>query len=85
MQVYEQMTPREQELEKEQEALEERAAAQDHGYRLTLAQAVVCALLLLATLLLRAFIPALYGEARSWYDQEMSRSIVITADDVSNS
>ena len=80
MQVYEQITPKEQEREKEQAP--PRAAPINRGYRLTLLQAAVCALVLLAALLLRALLPALYTEARAWYDSEMSRSIVITADDV---
>lgn len=82
MQVYEQITPKEQEREKEQAQAPPRAAPINRGYRLTLLQAAVCALVLLAALLLRALLPALYTEARAWYDGEMSRSIVITADDV---
>ena len=29
-------------------------------------------------------LPAAYAQARAWYDAEMQRSIVITADDVSD-
>ena len=50
----------------------------------TLLQAAVCLLILLAALLLRTLLPAAYAQARAWYDAEMQRSIVITADDVSD-
>ena len=85
MQVYEQITPAEQEREKEKEEQAMPRAAPSGGSRLTLLQAAVCALILFAALALRTFLPSLYSEVRAWYDGEMSRSIVITADDVPHS
>ena len=59
MQVYEQITPAEQEREKEKEEQAMPRAAPSGGSRLTLLQAAVCALILLAALALRTFLPSL--------------------------
>ena len=75
MQVYEQVTPEEQAAEQQAEI---KVRPRSRAVSWTLLQAAVCLLILLATLL-----PAAYAQARAWYDAEMQRSIVITADDVS--
>ncbi|MGN0477852.1 MAG: hypothetical protein ACI4GO_00310 [Hominenteromicrobium sp.] len=85
MQVYEQITPAEQELEQEKEVQRAPRAAPSGGLCLTLLQAAVCALILIAALLLRTLLPPLYDELRAWYDGEMNQSIILTADDVSYS
>lgn len=82
LQVYEQITPKEHE-EEQQAAAAPKPVRRGGGW--TLFQAAVCLLLLLAALVLRTVAPALYAEARGWYDREMDRSILITDDDVSNS
>ena len=81
MQVYEQVTPEEREAQAQAAEI-----VRPHGRAVswTLLQAVICLLVLLAALLLRSLLPAVYGEARAWYDAEVQRSIVITADDVSD-
>ena len=55
MQVYEQITPAEQEREKEKEEQAMPRAAPSGGSRLTLLQAAVCALILLAALALAIY------------------------------
>lgn len=67
--------------------LNDKAAAEETasgGFRLTVLQTVVCALILLAALFLRSFLPELYGELRAKYDAELNKSILITQDDVSS-
>lgn len=80
MEIYEQVTPKELEQEQRTEIEPQTPAA--GGYKLTLFQAAVCVLVLLAALLLRVFFPALFGQVQAQYDREMSRSLVITEDDV---
>ena len=80
MQVYEQVTPEEQAAEQQAE-IKVRPRSRAVGWALL--QAGLCLLILLAALLLRTLLPAAYAQARAWYDAEMQRSIVITADDVS--
>lgn len=81
MQVYEQVTPEERDA---QAQAAEIIRPHSCAVSWTLLQAVICLLVLLAALLLRSLLPAVYGEARAWYDAEVQRSIVITADDVSD-
>ena len=69
MQVYEQVTPEEQAAEQQAEI---KVRPRSRAVSWTLLQAAVCLLILLAALLLRTLLP------------EMQRSIVITADDVSD-
>lgn len=80
MQVYEQVTPEEQAAEQQAEI---KVRPRSRVVSWTLLQAAVCLLILLAALLLRTLLPTAYAQARAWYDAEMRRSIVITADDVS--
>lgn len=80
MQVYEQVTPEEQAAEQQAEI---KVRPRSRAVSWTLLQAAVCLLILLAALLLQTLLPAAYAQARAWYDTEMQRSIVITADDVS--
>lgn len=80
MQVYEQVTPEERAAEQRAEI---KVRPRSRALSWTLLQAAVCLLILLTALLLRTLLPAAYVQARAWYDAEMQRSIVITADDVS--
>ncbi len=79
MEVYEQITPAEHEAEQQ-------AASKPHGraVSLTLFQAVLCLIVLLAALLLKSCLPTVYETARSWYDDQMQRSILITDNDLSD-
>ena len=81
MQVYEQVTPEEQVAAQQAEI---KVRLRGRAVSWTLLQAGVCLLILLTALLLRTLLPAAYVQARAWYDAEMQRSIVITADDVSD-
>ena len=80
MQVYEQITPQEHVAEQQAVVMEPHSRA----ISLTLFQAVLCLLILLAALVLRTLVPPVYDTARSWYDAQMQRSILITDDDLSN-
>lgn len=82
MQVYEQVTPQEHEAQVQQA---EKKPERRRGYPLILLQSVLCLILLLAALLIQFLLPELYADLRAQYDDAMERSILITADDVSNS
>lgn len=82
MQVYEQVTPQEHEAQAQQV---EKKPERRREYPLILLQSVLCLILLLAALLIQFLLPELYADLRAQYDDAMERSILITADDVSNS
>lgn len=82
MQVYEQVTPQEHEAQAQQV---EKKPERRREYPLILLQSVLCLILLLAALLIQLLLPELYADLRAQYDDAMERSILITADDVSNS
>lgn len=82
MQVYEQITPQEHEAQAQQV---EKKPERRREYPLILLQSVLCLILLLAALLIQFLLPELYADLRAQYDDAMERSILITADDVSNS
>lgn len=45
-------------------------------------QAMLCAAVLAILLLLRALLPGLYSAVKELYDREMTRSVLITEDDI---
>lgn len=80
MQVYEEITP--QEMKAEQKEMQ--MTVQKRGTPPVLIQTVICVLILAAALFLKYVLPAVYEEARMWYDDEMAKSVLITYDDVSS-
>ena len=80
MQIYEEITP--QEVKQEQQ--EVLPTVQKTGTPLIVVQSVLCLLVLLAALVLKYVLPMLYEDARSWYDAEMARSVLITYDNAPN-
>ena len=74
MQIYEEVTPAEQEAEQNIPVYKPGRK----GGSLVLLQAVLCLIVLLCAMLLKYLLPDFYDTLRERYDAEMQRSILIS-------